>query len=85
MGWDRIGKGREGEVGLLWRSLPTRYSFSLSLSLSLGYPPVPTYLTRLCMYAHMYTRYIFHLSHLQVLIFIDNFQISSYLYLTLLR
>lgn len=82
MGWDRIGKGREGKERLGYcgdRYLPD--TLSLLLSLSLGYPPVPTYLTRLCKVC----MYIFHLSHLQVLIFIDNFQISSYLSLTLLR
>lgn len=82
MGYDREGKGREGEVGLLWRSLPTRYSFSLSLSLS--WVSAGSYLPYQAVYVCTYV-YIFHLSHLQVLIFIDNFQISSYLSLTLLR
>lgn len=54
MGWDRIGKGREGKGRRGWVivEIVTYQILFLSLSLSLGYPPVPTYLTRLCMYAH---------------------------------
>lgn len=56
----------------------------LFLSLSLSWVSAGSYLPYQAVYVCTYV-YIFHLSHLQVLIFIDNFQISSYLSLTLLR